>query len=171
MIYTWTYTTPDPFDDLILCSDGHILTGLRFIGSKIAPDLLHEPSKNTAAPFDETIAWLDHYFAGEIPDFTPKFHLLQATPFRKDVSQLLLTIPYGQVLCYQDIANELARKRQLPHLSPQAVGSAIGWNPINLIIPCHRVVGKKKQLTGYSGGLRNKYLLLQLEGHNMSHFS
>ncbi|MDK7191251.1 MGMT family protein [Aerococcus urinae] len=83
----------------------------------------------------------------------------------------MLRIPYGQVMTYQEIADKIARKRHIASMSAQAVGGAVGWNPICLIIPCHRVVGKDKKLTGYAGGLENKYQLLKLEGQDMRQFT
>ncbi|AEA01185.1 MULTISPECIES: methylated-DNA--[protein]-cysteine S-methyltransferase [Aerococcus] len=170
-MFTWTYTTPKDFNDIILISDGESLTGLYFARSRDAHKHQLEYAKKTSQPFQESIDWLDRYFAGELPPFTPKFRLKDPTPFRQEVAEVMLRIPYGHVLTYQDIANKIAQKRGKPSMSAQAVGGAVGWNPICLIIPCHRVVGKDKKLTGYGGGLNNKYQLLKLEGQDMSQFT
>ncbi|KAA9234717.1 MULTISPECIES: methylated-DNA--[protein]-cysteine S-methyltransferase [Aerococcus] len=171
MLFTWTYSTPKAFDDIILSSDGQVLTGLYFSGSKDASRLNQENAKKTSQPFQESIVWLDAYFAGENPQFIPKFRLQDPTPFRQEVAEIMLKIPYGQVMTYQAIADKIARKRHIASMSAQAVGGAVGWNPICLIIPCHRVVGKDRKLTGYAGGLENKYQLLKLEGQDMRQFT
>ncbi len=171
MLFTWTYSTPKVFDDIILRSDGQALTGLYFAGSKDASRLNQENAKKTSRPFQESIVWLDAYFSGENPQFIPKFRLQDPTPFRQEVAEIMLRIPYGQVMTYQEIADKIARKRHIASMSAQAVGGAVGWNPICLIIPCHRVVGKDKKLTGYAGGLENKYQLLKLEGQDMRQFT
>lgn len=89
---------------------------------------------------------------------------MNATPFRKAVWEVLLTIPFGKTMTYGDIAKLIAQKRGIAQMSAQAVGGAVGHNPISLIIPCHRVVGPKGKLTGYAGGLDKKAKLLRLEG-------
>lgn len=110
----------------------------------------------------ETKRWLDLYFSGQQPDFFPSF-LLTSTPFRHLVYDILLNIPYGQTKTYGDIATELAKCLHRPTMSAQAVGNAVAHNPILLLIPCHRVVGAKGALTGYSGGLKRKARLLAWE--------
>lgn len=117
----------------------------------------------------ETEKWLDLYFQGRNPDFTPKYKI-EGTPFRLAVSKIMCKIPYGSVVTYQDIANELAKMKGIAKMSAQAVGGAVGWNPICLIVPCHRVVGKNGSLTGYGGGIQNKVKLLELEGIDMSKY-
>ena len=116
--------------------------------------------------FEETRRWLDAYFRGEKPDFTPPLSV-ETTPFRRAVWELLLTIPYGQTMTYGEIAAEIARRRGLSGMSAQAVGGAVGRNPISLIIPCHRVVGTGGSLTGYAGGIEKKVKLLELEHTDM----
>ena len=113
----------------------------------------------------EAARWLDLYFAGYVPDFTPPLHPA-GSAFRKSVWDILLTIPYGQTLTYGDIARQLAAQ-QGGRVSAQAVGGAVGHNPISLIIPCHRVVGTNGSLTGYAGGLEKKVQLLELEHADM----
>ena len=103
--------------------------------------------------FHEAARWLDLYFSGQEPAFTPPL-CLQGSPFRRAVWDLLLQIPYGQRMTYGELAAKLARQRGLDSMSAQAVGGAVGHNPISLIVPCHRVVGSQGNLTGYAGGLQ-----------------
>jgi len=98
----------------------------------------------------------------------PPYQVKNVTPFRQVVLNLVENIPYGQVTTYGDIAREAARRLGKPKMSAQAVGGAVGWNPICLIIPCHRVIGAKGTLTGYGGGMMNKIALLRLEGHRVT---
>lgn len=89
------------------------------------------------------------------------------TPFREAVWALLRTIPYGEVVTYGEMARELARQQGVATLSAQAVGGAVGYNPISILVPCHRVVGSGGRLTGYAGGLERKAALLRLEGADL----
>lgn len=161
MTFTLTYATPAGFDDLSMESDGEVLTGLGFVGSR--------EGKGNGGPasdipvFRETCRWLDIYFSGHQPDFTPPYRLVGATPFREAVSREMLKIPFGATATYGDIASAITKKRGLARMSAQAVGQAVGWNPICIIIPCHRVIGVGGALTGYGGGLHNKTALLELE--------
>lgn len=109
--------------------------------------------------------WLDEYFSGKEPDFTPKLHPI-GSPFRQEVWRILLQIPYGQTMTYGEIARQMEKLQNRPHMSAQAVGGAVGHNGISIIIPCHRVVGTKGNLTGYAGGLDKKMALLELEHAN-----
>lgn len=158
-VYQAIYRTPAGFDDLLLRSDGTYLTGLHFI--TVQNTIRTEPM---APVFRDTCAWLDAYFGGTAPDFTPAYRMEGLTPFRREVLELLLTIPYGQTRSYGQLAECIARRRGLARMSAQAVGGAVGWNPICLILPCHRVLGADGQLTGYGGGLHNKAALLRHEG-------
>lgn len=117
----------------------------------------------------ETKKWLDLYFSGEEPNFTPRLKL-EGTEFRRDVWKILLEIPYGETLSYKDIAEKLMASGKYERMSSQAVGGAVGHNPISIIIPCHRVVGTSGSLTGYAGGLARKVKLLELEGIDVSKF-
>lgn len=117
----------------------------------------------------DTKKWLDLYFSGEEPNFTPKLKL-EGTEFRRDVWKILLEIPYGETLSYKDIANKLMASGKYERMSSQAVGGAVGHNPISIIIPCHRVVGTSGSLTGYAGGLDRKVRLLKLEGIDVNKF-
>ena len=151
-----------PLGGITLASDGEALVGLWFNGQKYFAEVLdpqHEEN-NDLPIFIEARKWLDAYFCGYVPDFTPKLSM-RASPFRKRVGEFMLTIPYGQVKTYGEIA------RQLDCRSAQAVGNAVGHNPISLIIPCHRVVGSRGSLTGYAGGIERKARLLQMEGVSM----
>jgi len=170
MIYKWKYQTPHEFDNIIMNSDGEYLTGLWFEGSKDSLKHINGACEKKLPIFNETIEWLDNYFSGSISEFTPKYKINNMTPFRKDVIDIMNTIPYGKTITYGDIAKKLAFKKKLNKMSSQAVGNAVGWNPICLIIPCHRVVGKNGNLTGYGGGIKNKIALLKLEGNDMSSF-
>lgn len=119
--------------------------------------------------FDEAKKWLDIYFSREEPKFTPKLNI-KGSEFRKDVWKILLEIPYGKTLTYKAIAEKLVMSGKYKKMSAQAVGGAVGHNPISIIIPCHRVVGASGSLTGYAGGLDRKVKLLELEGVNMNKF-
>lgn len=119
--------------------------------------------------FDETKKWLDIYFSGKQPQFFPKLDL-RGSEFRIAVWEILLKIPYGQTITYGDIADEIAKKRGIKKMAAQAVGGAVGHNPVAIIVPCHRVVGANGSLTGYGGGIERKEKLLQLEGVDMTQF-
>ena len=112
--------------------------------------------------FEKTRRWLDSYFSGQVPDFLPPLSL-KGTDFRMEVWEELLKIPYGKTVSYGEIAAAVARRRGLDRMSAQAVGGAVGHNPIAIIVPCHRVIGKDGSLTGYGGGLDKKTALLSLE--------
>ena len=160
-ILEWTYRTPKGFDDLKMTSDGTALTELRFVGARAAPGGL---AGNRGHPvFRATRRWLDIYFSGRWPDFTPPYRLVGATPFREEVSREMLKIPFGATTTYGEIAATLARRRGIAKMSAQAVGGAVGWNPICIIVPCHRVMGARGAVTGYGGGIWNKIALLRLE--------
>ena len=152
-----------PLGSITLASDGKALNGLWFDGQKHFPNNLTADSTEAELPvFTMTANWLDTYFSGKAPDFTPTLSL-HTTPFRRAVCEVLLTIPYGQTMTYGEIAGILAEQRDIPRMSAQAVGSAVGHNPIAIIIPCHRVIGADGSLTGYAGGLDRKTRLLRLE--------
>ena len=152
-----------PLDSITLASNGKSITGLWFDGQKFFPHNLISESIEAELPiFTQTCNWLDIYFSGRIPDFIPPISL-NTTPFRKAVYDILLTIPYGHTMTYGEIANIIAEQNGVGRMSAQAVGSAVGHNPISIIIPCHRVVGADGSLTGYAGGLDRKIELLKLE--------
>lgn len=154
--------------DITMASDGRALTGLWLAGQKYyAASLGSEYEERSLPIFGETGRWLDIYFGGKEPDFTPPL-AMKSTPFRKAVWEILLTIPYGQTMTYREIADTIAGQNGVDHKSAQAVGGAVGHNPISIIIPCHRVVGTNGSLTGYAGGIDKKVQLLTLEGADMS---
>ena len=117
--------------------------------------------------FNRVREWLDIYFSGKAPDFTPPLAIEGASPFRRRVWEILLQIPFGGTLTYGQIAARIQRETG-KRVSAQAVGGAVGHNPISIIIPCHRVVGSDGSLTGYAGGLDKKLALLKLEGADFS---
>ena len=162
---TFHYTSP--LGGITLASDGEALTGLWFDGQKYFPHKLISESTEAELPiFMQTCNWLDIYFSGKELGFTPPISL-HTTPFRKAVYDILLTIPYGQTMTYGEIASILAEQQGVERMSAQAVGSAVGHNPISIIIPCHRVVGADGSLKGYAGGLEKQKALLKLEKHEI----
>lgn len=168
MDYTYHYRSS--LGGITLSSNGTALTGLWFDGQKYFGDTLPKEYEEKAFPiFDQTIHWLDIYFSGTAPDFTPPL-LMKTTPFRKTVWEIMLTIPFGQTMTYGEIADRIAQQKGLTKMSAQAVGGAVGHNSISLIIPCHRVVGTSGSLTGYAGGIDKKVQLLTLEKADISSF-
>ena len=161
--YIWKHKTPEGFDDLVMYGDDDALTGLWFEGSHDDVRLGCECKRRETPVFRDTRRWLDEYFAGHDPGFTPNYRIEGVTPFRQAVIDEMLQIPYGATVSYGDIAKAIARKRG-GRVSAQAVGGAVGWNPICIIVPCHRVIGADGSLTGYGGGLKNKVALLVHEG-------
>lgn len=168
MNYLYKYYTPRNFDNIIMTSEGDILTGLYF--EKAFPFNEDDFLKTKPENFKEATSFLDLYFKRINPGFIPKFLLPEMSDFRKSVIEILLTIPYGAVMTYKEIADLIAKKRRIKNMSSQAVGGAVGANPISIIIPCHRVIGSNMSLTGYAGGIDNKCELLKLEGHPMAKF-
>lgn len=163
---TFRYPTPEGFDDLLMCTDGEALTGLWFEGSRdenkhILDIVETRRATSLSTVIRDTCRWLDIYFSGRQPDFTPAYRMNDLTPFRKAVLDKVCEIPFGQTMTYGEISKKLKVN------SAQAVGGAVGWNPICLIVPCHRVMGANGNLTGYGGGIHNKIALLKLEGSLM----
>lgn len=152
-----------PIGGMIMGSDGKALTGLWFDKQKyIANTWKEEPEDKDLPVFRDTIRWLELYFQGEVPDFIPELKL-EGTEFRKAVWKILLTIPYGESMTYGEIAAIIAKQRGISRMSAQAVGGAVGHNPISIIVPCHRVLGADGSLTGYAGGIEKKIALLKIE--------
>ncbi len=170
MIYKYKYQTPHGFSDMIMNSDGKYLTGLWFEDSKDMSKHKINCEEKKLPIFEQTAKWLDIYFSGKEPDFIPEYIINNLTPFRKEVLDIINTIPFGKTLTYNDIAKTIAQKRGIKKMSAQAVGGAVGFNPICIIIPCHRVVGTNGSLTGYGGGIKNKIGLLTLEKNDMNKF-
>jgi len=157
---------PSPIGDLTLASEGDNLVGLWMDGQKYHGDTIPETiTENNEIPiFDTAKKWLNRYFAGENPNISELPLAPIGSEFRQGVWEILCEIPYGEVITYGDIAKKMAVKMNKKSMSSQAVGGAVGHNPISIIIPCHRVVGSNGSLTGYSGGVRRKVKLLELEG-------
>ena len=161
MHYISHYTSP--LGPMLLAADSVGLTGLWFEGQKyFARALEAEHSEQEIPVLASAKQWLHIYFSGSEPDFTPPLHLI-GTAFQKEVWEILRRIPYGQVTTYGAIAAQIAARRGLAHMSAQAVGGAVGPNPISVLVPCHRVVGSQGALTGYAGGIDKKRALLRLE--------
>ena len=153
MFFTQHYASP--LGGILLAADEQGLTGLWFDGAKyFAANLPEEYEEKSTPILDEAARWLDLYFAGRQPAFTPPLHLV-GSAFRQRVWKRLLDIPYGQTVTYGALLGK--------GMSAQAVGGAVGHNPISIIVPCHRVVGKDKTLTGYGGGYAAKRKILALE--------
>ena len=164
----YTYHYESPLGRITLASDGEALIGLWFDGQKYFADVLGGEAEEKILPvFEQTIRWLNIYFRGKAPDFTPPLRM-KTTSFRKAVWEILLTIPYGETMTYGEIAAMVARQKGLSTMSAQAVGGAVGHNSISLIIPCHRVIGSNGSLTGYAGGIEKKVKLLEMEGADMT---
>ena len=179
---TFRYHTPESFDDLLMCTDGEVLSDLWFEGSRDAnkniSNLVETCRGASLTPIiRDTCQWLDIYFSGRQPDFTPAYRMHDLTPFRKKVLDVVFEIPFGRTMTYGEIAKHIVETfPETSHetspetfpkprkMSAQAVGGAVGWNPICLIVPCHRVMGANGKLTGYGGGLHNKIALLKHEG-------
>jgi methylated-DNA-[protein]-cysteine S-methyltransferase len=168
-MYKKTYNSS--LGTIYMRSDGEYLTGLWFENSRDSSKHIGDFEEKDLPIFEETSKWLDIYFSGTNPNFVPKYKIENLTPFRKLVIDIMNKIPYGQVITYNDIAKEIAQLKGIKKMSAQAVGGAVGWNPICIIIPCHRVVGTNGSLTGYGGGIQNKVKLLELEKNDMSKFT
>lgn len=162
MVYGINYTSP--LGHIRILSDGKAITGLytEFWNGRALANI--DFADGSSLPcLIQTAQWLDIYFAGNKPDFTPPLNP-SGSDFQHEVWKILLTIPYGGLMTYGDIAHTIAQRRGKEKMSAQAVGGAVGANPISIIIPCHRVIGAKGNLTGYAGGLKSKTDLLKLEG-------
>lgn len=161
MQYTTRYASP--LGEILLACDDEGMTGLWFVGQKYYGNgLAKERAEKDHPILKEACSWLDCYFAGGKPEKLPPIHLV-GTDFRREVWELLLKLPYGTVTTYRKLGRELARRRRLPHMSAQAIGGAVGHNPVSILVPCHRVVGTDGSLTGYAGGTDKKAALLTLE--------
>jgi methylated-DNA-[protein]-cysteine S-methyltransferase len=169
MYYSTTYLSP--LGAITLSCDGDNLVGLWLEGQKYHGNTIPEEmtKKNNIPVFGAAKKWLDNYFAGKKPVISELPLAPIGGEFRQGVWGILREIPYGTVITYGDIAKKLAMKMNRKSMSSQAVGGAVGHNPISIIVPCHRVVGTNGSLTGYAGGLSKKVKLLELEGVDMSH--
>lgn len=167
-----TYKTfyNSPLGELLLQSDGENLTVLKTQNNRLCSAYLSDDSiqDDKLDVFIKTKDWLDRYFQGKNPQIDELPLKPEGTKFRKRVWEILCKIPYGAVVTYGDIAKQIAREKGIVKMSAQAVGGAVGHNPIGIIIPCHRVVGQDGSLTGYGGGIQNKVKLLELEQVDMT---
>lgn len=154
---TYTYKYASPLGDILLAANDKGLMGLWFCGARYFAEGLEDERLDELTPvLAQTLRWLDIYFSGSEPDFMPPLEL-HGSPFRRRVWAELMKIPYGKTVSYGEIASALGVN------SAQAVGGAVGHNPIGIIVPCHRVLGADGSLTGYAAGVDKKIFLLELE--------
>ena len=153
----------------MLVSDGDNLVGLYMENQKYYLNGLKQEltSKDNLQVFENTKKWLDRYFEKEKPSIKEIPIAPKGGEFRQKVWKILCEIPYGQTITYGEIAKRIAKQMNKEKMSAQAVGNAVGHNPISIIIPCHRVIGKNESLTGYAGGIERKKMLLELEKENV----
>lgn len=170
MYYSTVY--PSLIGLLALASNGEQIVGLWVEGQKYFGSRLGELQEPDDLPvFNQARQWLDSYFAGEQPEVSLVPLAPEGSEFRRVIWQILCDTPYGQTTTYGEIARQMATKMGRFSMSSQAVGGAVGRNPVSIIIPCHRVVGTNGSLTGYASGLARKIRLLELEGVDVSSFS
>lgn len=155
-------TMESPLGELTLAEENGAIIGLWMQGQKYFPQL-SEAVKEQSPVLTQAEHWLKRYFDGQRPQIQELPLNPKGSPFCREVWALLCRIPYGQTTSYAALASQIARSRGIPHMSAQAVGNAVGHNPISILIPCHRVVGSSGQLTGYAGGLERKKWLLNWE--------
>ena len=171
MYYKMEYESPIGL--LTIASDGENIIGLWVQGQKYFAGSIKEEMvlKEDLPVFDAARVWLNRYFRGEkvCPGELPLAPI--GSDFRQEVWKILCEIPYGETTTYGDIAKKMAVKMGKPSMSAQAVGGAVGHNPISIIIPCHRVVGTNKSLTGFAGGVDKKAWLLEHEGIDINKFT
>ena len=159
----YKYTYESPLGTMVMLGTLSYLTDLFFIDEAHAPSYDDaEYIEQLTGPFEVTIMWLDQYFNGKKPFITPPIQL-EGTEFRKSVWSILQTISYGNTTTYGDIGKQIAQQQGKEKFSAQAVGGAVGHNPISIIIPCHRVIGSNGKLTGYAWGIERKKYMLDLE--------
>lgn len=167
MIYTTHYESP--LGMICMAADENGLKGVWFEKQKYFASGIekNETKEQTSPVLEQTKEWLKLYFSGKNPEFLPALSP-DGSEFRKAVWKILLTIPYGKTMTYGEIAKKIAAQTGKEKMSAQAVGGAVGHNPISILIPCHRVVGTNGSLTGYAGGIEKKTALLKLEGTDMA---
>lgn len=160
MNYIYKYNSP--LVPLTVASDGNTIIGLWFEGQKYYADTPGADFEEKDLPiFELARKWLDVYFTGKEPEFSLPISM-NSSPFRMKVWEILKEIPYGKTVTYGEIAR-IIEKESGKRVSAQAVGGAVGHNPISIIVPCHRVIGAHGKLTGYAGGVDIKLRLLELE--------
>lgn len=150
-----------PLGLMLLAQEGEFIVGLWFQEQKHFPNMQLE--KGDTPLLKKARNWLDRYFAGERPSPEELPLAPHGTAFRQEVWKLLMKIPYGETSTYGLLAQQMAQQRGISRMSAQAVGGAVGHNPISIIIPCHRVLGTDGSLIGYAGGLERKAALLAIE--------
>lgn len=170
MIYKTRYRSP--VGELIIAADDYGIVGLWIEGQKYFLGKLPAmpPDNSESEILKAACEWLDNYFAGKMPPLSALTLNPQGSDFAKMIWRMLCEIPYGETVSYGEIAAQAARQLGREHMSAQAVGGAVGHNPISIIIPCHRVVGSSGSLTGYAGGIDKKIYLLTHEGADMTKF-
>lgn len=163
MVYTTTYKSP--IGNLLIAAKDNKLIGLWIENQKYYLSGFKEKmsEREEVEVLTKTKNWLDRYFNREKPGINELDINLIGSEFRKSVWEILKTIPYGKVVTYNDIAKKIAEQKGIAKMSAQAIGGAVGHNPISIIVPCHRVVGTNGGLTGYAGGIEKKIQLLELE--------
>lgn len=168
MYYSTTYTAPVG-EITIACNESSLvglwLKGQKYFGRTVNGQMVE---KDNAPIFKAAKEWLDTYFSGGKPAVSALPLAPAGSGFQQTIWKLLCEIPYGEVVTYGELAQKAAVKMNRTSMSAQAVGGAVGHNPISIIIPCHRVIGANGSLTGYAGGIQTKITLLQLEGVDMS---
>ena len=155
-MYSTDYSSP--LGEMLIASDGEAICGVWFYGQKHFPSTEDFIKKDDLPVFSKAKGWLDDYFNKLNPQIDFEFNP-EGSGFRRKVWRMLCEIPYGETVTYGEIASQIS-----PTMSAQAVGGAVGHNPISIIVPCHRVLGAKGKLTGYAGGIERKMALLELEG-------
>jgi len=157
-----------PIGEIAVFSDGENITGLCFSDTLRG---YHSNILTSRLPiFAQADEWLNIYFSGKKPGFIPPLKI-EGSEFHRSICGIILTITFGHVMTYSEIARMNAEHRKIPGMSPQAVGRAAANNKILIMIPCHRVIGSNGSLTGYSGGISRKLKLLELEGFDISQLS
>lgn len=166
MLYYKKITSP--LGEITLRSDGESLTGVWFEDDKHYNDKdINGAVLKDLTVFTQTEKWLDEYFSGKEPKINVPLKFI-GSDFQVQVWEILQKISYGKLITYGNIAKKIAVRKGLANMSAQAVGGAVGRNPLCIIVPCHRVVGANGSLTGYGGGMPRKVALLKLEGVDMS---
>ena len=158
-MYKYVYKTNGKLDNLFMYSDGEYLTKLTF------NDEDDDAMVKDLPIFSKTRKWLDMYFSGISPNFDVEYKIDYKSSFQKEAIDILCKIKYGETMNYGDIAKMIAKNRGIKKMSAQAIGNAIGSNPICIIVPCHRVIGSDGKMVGYGGGINNKIELLRIEGY------